>query len=469
LQIGTGVTINSNGNAIYSGILTASSFIGSGSGLTSLDSAQLTGTISNDRLSSNINVSGIITASTRFNGNLTGNVTGVASTALSLSGTPNIIIGFATATQFIGNVTGIASTALSLNGSPSITVTNINATNSGIITSIKLVSGISSVGIATVSTRLYAESIGVGTNSPTNDIHVRRILTSAIQLTSDTAEAIIAIGRSTILEGSNGAIRFGNTSFLQRYSTTKSLDIINYDTGNINSYLQLGSTGINTGSFNWIYGQLTPNTPLMTLTYTGNLGLGVTNPTEKLKVSGSTSITGNLSVDQSITATSNITATNGNISATNGNLFADNNLTVNGTTTLNNLIVNGSVTQPLPNYTSGIATFYNANVSNTLILRNIGISTNILRGISALDALDQVAIFGTIGVGSDTPISAIDFSNAGKNTDVTLSFMVPPKVSSSQRVGLTTIEGGVIYNTTVRRLELYLGNGRGWVGIATVA
>ena len=87
---------------------------------------------------------------------------------------------------------------------------------------------------------------------------------------------------------------------------------------------------------------------------------------------------------------------------------------------------------------------------------------------------DIVNIFGDlyvgskVGIGTTIPNSAVDLSNAGKDSDPTLSFMIPPKVSSTDRVGLSTVEGGVIYNTTVRRLELYLGSGRGWVGIATV-
>lgn len=451
----SGVGFNATGNIKATGIITAASFTGDGSSLTTLNANNISsGTLSNSRLPSSISVSGIITATT-----------------------------------FSGNLSGIASLASNLTGSPNITVGNINATsitastyNNGVISATSIISGFSSIGVSTVSTRLYVESVGVGTNSPASDIHIRRTSQSKLQVTSDSAESIVILGRSTTLAENNGALRFGNTSSLQRYSSTKSLDIINYDTGNINSYLNLGSPGANPGSFYWFYGQTTPNTPLMTLTYGGNLGLGVTNPTEKLKVSGSTSITGNLSVDQSITAGANITATTGDITATSGNITvgnnvtAGNNLIVNGTTTLNgnttiaggnnltvtgNLTVNGTFTPPPPNYTSGIATFFNIDVSNQL-----GINTSNPR--SGLDALESNSIFGLVGIGTTNVLSAADFSNAGKNIDVTKSFMLPPKVSSSERVGLATVEGGVIYNTTVKRLELYLGNGRGWVGIATI-
>jgi hypothetical protein len=61
----------------------------------------------------------------------------------------------------------------------------------------------------------------VGTNSPSSDIHIRRSSASRLQVTSDTAEAIIAVGRSTTLTGSNGALIFGNTSGLYPYSNSR--------------------------------------------------------------------------------------------------------------------------------------------------------------------------------------------------------------------------------------------------------
>jgi hypothetical protein len=225
-------------------------------------------------------VSGVTTSLQGFVGDLTG----TASTALSLSGTPDITVGnidsvgiatlgnvislninnagiatlgitsisnltvggVTTSLQgFVGDLTGTASTALSLSGTPDITVGNIN--NTGIITSV-----FSSIGISTVSTRLYAESIGVGTNSPSSDIHIRRSGQSVLQITSDTAEAIISVGRSTTLIGSNGALIFGNTAGIYPYSDERSLDIVNYDTGSLNHYLHYGISGVGTGNFNWI-------------------------------------------------------------------------------------------------------------------------------------------------------------------------------------------------------------------------
>jgi hypothetical protein len=224
----------------------------------------------------------------------------------------------------------------------------------------------------------------------------------------------------------------------------------------------------------------------MTLTYGGNLGLGVTNPTEKLKVVGVASITSSLYVDQniiggsSLTVNNNITATTGNITATSGNITAGNNLTVSGTTTLNgnttianssnltvtgNLTVNGSFAVPPINQTSGISTFFEVNITNRCITNSLGIATSSAR--ADLDVLDGAALIGIIGIGTTTPYCSVDFSSAGKTTDASRSFMLPPKLTTSERVGLTTVEGALIYNTSSKRLELYIGTK--WVGISTIA
>ena len=463
---GNGVSVDGvTGNIKTTGIITASAFGGNGNSLTALNASNISsGTLSNSSLPSNISVSGIITATSGFVGNLTG----TATTASSLTGTPNITVANITSSNITN--TGIITTA------------NINST--GIVTTVYVNSGFSTTGISTVYTRLYAESIGVGTNSPASDIHVRRTSTSILQLTSDSAEAIVALGRSTTLAGSNGALRYGNTSTLQRYSTAKSLDIINYDIGNINSYLQLGSTGINTGSFNWFYGQTVPNSPLMTLTYGGSLGIGVTSPTNTLHVVGTSTVTSNAYVGSNLYVASNLYVTGTlNLSASmSGNLTGNvtGNLTGNvyassGISTFNQTTIQQSTIQSLGIVNSAVSFPLEIGSGTDKVVMNgtaIGISTtNILTDIG-LDASNVLVVAQGIGIGTTSLISYVDFSNAGSGTTdnpgFPLRFMIPPKVSSADRVGLTTVEGGVIYNTTVRRLELYLGSGRGWVGIATV-
>jgi hypothetical protein len=473
----SGVGINSTGSILATGIITASSFSGSGSSITNINASNINaGTLGNSYLPSSISVSGIITAS-QFSGNLVGNV--------------------------LGNVSGFSG---GLNGTPSITVSNIQASNynsSGILTSTtinatsivttNINSGFSTTGISTVYTLLNvpaSASIGIGTAVANANIHIYPPTTPSLQLTSGgNYESYISIGRSFSRTGNNSEIRFGNTSGLYSYSTTGSLDIINYGLGNINQYLQLGSAGVGTGSFNWFYGQV-PNTSLMTLTYGGNLGIGITLPTNNLHVVGTSTVTGNSYIG--------------------GNLSVSNNLTVNGSLIANggisNVSISGTFTGSLLGNvyaTTGISTFnqikststasFSGNVgigttaltyplqvntgSNSFIVNSfgaIGVGTTaiVVAGNNTIlvDSSQGLGIFQGVGIGTTNPRCYADFSDAGTSGPNVLAagrFMLPPRLTTSQRNSLSTVEGGLIYNTTLHRLELY--NGTSWVGIATIA
>jgi len=118
-------------NNLVVGVITATSFVGDGSGLTGVGIGS----------TGNVNTSGIITASS-FVGNLTGNSTG-------LSGTPNLNVGVVTATSFVGNVTG---TATGLSGTPNITVGIVTSTSQIIGAAVTInASGINVTGVITAS------------------------------------------------------------------------------------------------------------------------------------------------------------------------------------------------------------------------------------------------------------------------------------------------------------------------------
>lgn len=241
--------IYTNGNYNSTGVITATSFYGN------LNASYLTGIASNSILPTNISV-GIITASSGFYGNVTGNVTGIASTANSITSSANI---------------------------------QVNSINSGFSTS----------GISTVYTTLHVPgNIGVGTLNPNAQVHVRKSGISSIQLTSDGSNAsIITFGRSVSLTSNNAQLRFGNTDGTYAYSTEQSLDLINYDTGNFNFYLNPGGAG--TGSFNWFKPSLGLS---MTLTSSGNLGINSTNPSSRLSVVGNAHVAGVATVSGNFTS-----------------------------------------------------------------------------------------------------------------------------------------------------------------------
>ena len=342
----SGVGINSTGSIKVSGIITASNFSGSGTGITSINADNISsGTLSNSRLPSNISVSGIITATNGFSGNLTGNVVGIASTANSITTTANI------------------------------TVNSIN-------------SGFSTTGISTVHTTLNVPGkIGVGTLTPSADINIRRTGISSIQLTSNGSyESTITFGRNVNLSANNGQIRFGNTNLSYPSSTEQSLDIINYDTGNINFYLNPGGAG--TGSFIWFKPSLSKS---MVLTSSGNLGINSDSPNNTLSVVGTADISGNVRVGGGLTVTGNLTPNNLTVS---GNTILSGTVGIATNTPLYSLQIGKN---PLANGGVGISSTGNIVASGTLTVPKInssGIITAVNGFSSGIGSAVQIATIG---------------------------------------------------------------------------
>ena len=463
----TGVGIDSTGNIYSTGIITATGFYGSGAPLTSISASNISsGTLDTDRLPANINVSGIVTASS-FVGDLTGNVTG------NLTGniTGNII----------GDVVGTASTADSLTPGADINV--------GIITSTLLNATSASVGFLTSTGDIYAQGlIGLGTASPQTSIHAFSETGSAIKLHSNSDEVYFSFGNSIVRQEYNGEVAFGNST--RSYGNGNSVDLVNYDVGSINFYLHEGLAGINTGSFNWVYGQ--DDSWLMALNYQGNLGIGVTQPEYRLHVGGSSTITDHLYV---------------------GNTFyVVNDAIIYGNTETQDLTVNGTFSVPILEgnvyATTGISTFNQVEVAS-FTPNILGVGTNTFSGIFnvynelndnanfavsngrigiftgadvaypnvSINAIAAIPIFAAVGVGTTAPSCAVDFSSAGFIPGVSDSsytsnqkrYMLLPRVTTSQRGSLALSgtnsdslngEGAVIYNTSTKTFQGY--NGTTW-------
>ena len=64
-----------------------------------------------------------------------------------------------------------------------------------------------------------------------------------------------------------------------------------------------------------------------------------------------------------------------------------------------------------------------------------------------------------IGFGTNNPRSVLDFSHAGRGNIgfQDMRFMLPPSLTTTERIGLTTAEGAMIFNKTTKKHQLYDG------------
>lgn len=476
-----GVGINSNGNIISTGIISARSFSGIGAAITSINAENITaGTlpgnilpiVPNDKLGPNLQL-GIITATDKFYGDLIG----YANTARNLQGDINILVGFVTTVN--------------------LDVGIISAQNATVY---------NTFGVGIGSTVFYAQhsgKVGLGSTSPAGILDINARLNSTLNVISRENEAKISVGQSNSSGVNAGILRYGNPS--------REFDIINRSPGSMNFILHNGPAGFGTGIFNWRYGQTSQD--LMSLTYDGKFGIGITNPTSNLHVVGTSTFTdaANFGGQVNIYGLLNVSAVNFgsalnevNINTTSGistfyNLRASNNIfaqgiginttalspnvqldastssaqfssvsigTVRDTVTSPNFQVNGASilyggvgigTIKVPANSTQEINIYNTNVN----LYSSGYTGDPTGGIlfSASDvnfAFDQ---YCGVGIGTTDPRAAFDLSAVGRGSPGQ-AFMILPKLSPAQRTLLSPFSGGLIYNTTNNAGQLY--NGTSW-------
>ena len=358
-------------------------------------------------------------------------------------------------------VVGILTAANDINGnlsgdvtSQTSTFTQVNTTyvdaNAGVATVGELISAQSNTGITTSSLLHVEEKLGIGINNPKRIVDIYSTGIATVDVVGKKS-AMIQIGQNyNVTAGigeSVGIIRYG--------SVDKGFEFINSDPGDFNCFIHSGNfVGVDTGNFNWIYGQT--NEKLMSLTYDGKLGINKPDPDVQLDVVGFASITGDLRVI-------------GNIEIDGGNL------------TGGNIVYPTEQSDVNINSPSGISTFSDLDVVNVIEVDRIAIGTN-RENVSSTVSIDAqfghglfsgVAIgtseiastltvdgtfgcTGNIGIGTTTASCGADFKDAG--VPITRHLKLP-HVTSTQRGNLVNLEpGSIIWNTTESRIEFYDGS-----------
>ena len=445
-----GVGINSTGGIVATGVITASSLKGDvlgniSSGISTISQIE----------SDNTNVTGIVTAGIGFTGDIRGNVVSGISTITNIVGTDINVAGIVTAGigftgSLTGNVTGnvLGDVTGNLNSgistSTRLDVTYINSSTSiGVVTTGSINSASAQIGISTASLFNISDKLGIGINTPSHEIEVLKVgLATVTVIGTDVARINLGqkLQSNTGIGESIGGLRFGATS--------KSLDIFNGDSGDINSYIHLGSAvGVNTGSFRWFH---KANNNVMTLTYDGKLGINKENPEAALDVIGVSTFTGNVKVTGNLEVTGAFAGNAAIPDIINGSNIN----TTTGVSTFNNISVGrviGVSTVAIGTAFENVVADIDAQLSTALV-NKIGIGTTAISGKLHVEGSASIK---NLGIGTNSPRCAVDFRDAGGG-DV-ISYMLPPRVTTAIKNTLPTISGAFIYNSSVNKLEVYDG------------
>lgn len=152
-----------NGNINVTGVVTASSFSGDGSGLTGVASTDNIQTATDATFLANVNITGVTTASGGFKGDLTGDLTGDVNAPTFDTGVGGVVVtGVVTATSGLDAIgiqsggiditTGVI-TAINFTGSGN-TVT-YNSTTKVVSVSVGSGSGLSTTGVTGIQTAAF--------------------------------------------------------------------------------------------------------------------------------------------------------------------------------------------------------------------------------------------------------------------------------------------------------------------------
>ena len=280
------------------------------SGITVIDegTTSLTNITTLDIYGSNIIASNPATgiASIRVSDNLVG--TALSISGISTLGTVSISSGIVTATSGVVTYYGDGS---KLTGVSGVTVEFQQLTGDPVYPTLANSAGVSSVGIATTGDNalVFIPSngrLGIGTTNPDRKLHVR----GDIKITGGIYDINDSSGSSNRVLTANGS---GGWSWQPVTASGAISGIAINDDFNTNAPRYLLFTDATSGSVTTEY---VSQTKLVFNPSSGNLGIGTTNPTEKLQVNGNISINGTTSYGSvtAITATKTQTAIHSGLS-----------------------------------------------------------------------------------------------------------------------------------------------------------
>ena len=441
---------------------------------------------------SNVNVSGIVTASS-FVGNITGNVTGNADTATSattattatnaqgLTGTPNITIGIITAAsaEFSGNVT--------VGGT--ITYEDVkNVDSLGIVTARTgidvLAGGINVVGISTINTGIGTVHVGAGNTTllVDGDARVTGILTIGTEsITIDPTakqirgleEIIIGIANTiTIKQDSKGEIEFTDAA-----GTQKSVGI--------GTTVSINTSGIITATsfVGDLTGDVTGNADTATLattaTYAVNAGLAseatyavaaglATEATYAVNAGLATeatfAVTAGVSTFSSIAGVATFATTSGISTNVIGGIASVSTLDVTGVSTLpaisgQNINISGIITaNAFIGDGTGLTGVGGGSVISGITIREEGSTVGTAGTVVSLNFVgDNITATSSGAAATITASATPTFDSVSVGVATVSTALYLPQYTTSARDAATFAAGAIIFNTTTKKINFYDG------------
>ena len=448
------------GNIYVSAAVTATRFHGDGANLTDLDADEITSGIVTqariprlelskipilpvEKLEQNLEFTGVITA-TEFSGPVTGAITGDIlspgiSTFVDLEAT--------------GTVTATASTARTLTGTPDIRVgfTSANHADLGIGLTVNRanIPGDANVGVLTVTGNSFKvgtdefniinSKIGIGTEqATTSKVVIADAENTRLEVFSESGFAAVNLG---------GNLGIGVSTVELRYND-EDLELSNYANGDVSSFLGRDQSTPN-GNFRWL--EADPAVEIMTLTGDGRLGLGNTNPPTNLYVTGSAAVTGVSTFDSKVDIAGDLHVQGAVRYNSISGISTAFDFNVNNIATIETLNVTTGVTLPDViinlNNTAGVSTFFDVvflqapdftAFTDFNYFTNVGVTT-----VRNFDVADGMTVGGITTFSSIVHFPTLPALNLNELTVTGVSTLGDVSINSSADAGISTFGGGV--------------------------